>query len=153
MSLDAVLLEVKAVLRTVDGLRSVPDEPPEQINAFPVCLVYPGSGRMQLGPARGPNGLPRCWEFHTVTIDIYQNRSDIARDLLTVRPFSRSVPAALIAAYATDRFNGTVALLGDPQLTSGTWPVRYALIMPEPGGINAVGYRFELDVSFQEDIT
>ena len=114
--LDDVLTEIKTVLRAVDGLRNLPDEPPDTLNTFPAAVVYPTTGRRRWATAYGPNGNPVAWVFHTITIDLYVVHGAFTGESLKVlRPFTHSVPNALMHAYTDNRFGGLVTTLGDPQ--------------------------------------
>lgn len=147
-----VLREIRSVLRPLPGIRSTPDQPGDVELADTICLVYPGPGQARLGTSSGRGGTPNRWQLDTVLIDVYRFLSDLARDMETLEPLAEAVPAALMAAFARDRFNGWVVTLGDPQTPGAVWPVRRSLIMPDKQGIQAVGYHFEVDVAYQVEI-
>lgn len=150
-TLPAVLAEIRSVLKTLPGLN--PDEYPSAQDEQPiVCLVYPGSGRAQLGTSSNDSGRPSYWEFDTVVIDIVTPQSDMAADYKAVEPYAQGVPTALFAAFSNDRFNGKITTMSDPYTPGSTWPIRRSLIYPVSGGVDVLGYRFEVDVSYQVDI-
>lgn len=150
-----VITEVRQDLMTVSGIALFPEAPPEQVHAFPVCLVYPGSGNYRQGSAVGSGGNPMGWGLHTITIDVHKNRTNLPDDILAILPLATDIPHALLLGYQTDKFNGTVVALGDvrtPGGTGGTGAIRYEFLTPSPSGLDAVGYRFELDVTVEEEI-
>ena len=155
MALDDVLGEIKTVLRTVDGLRNLPDEPPAQLNAFPAALVYEVSGRQRFASANGGNGGPVVWKYHTIRIDLYLIQGAFSSATIKkLRPFTHLVPDALMLAYNADKLAGTVATLGDPDAAGGIWPIRHEGInSATPGGLPAYGWGFEIDVAFLEELT
>jgi hypothetical protein len=154
-TLDDVLTELKTVLRTVSELRNLPDEPPAQLNAFPAAIVYPTAGRSRFASSVGAGGQPVLWKYRTVVIDLYVTSSgNLGASLKRARPFADSVPDALMRAYAADRFGGLVTMLGDPDGLGGSWPVRHEAIQTEiSGGGTAMGWRFELDIAYTEELT
>ena len=150
-SMPDVLREIRAVLTGIPGL--LPDEYPSEQNEQPVfCLVYPGQGRAQLGTSRGGTGHPSYWEFDTVIIDIVTPRSDMLSDFKAVERYPGLVPSALMAAFSDHKFNGYVAVMSDPTAPGSTWPIRRALIYPQAGGVDMLGYRFEVDLAYQVEI-
>lgn len=150
-TLPDVLAEFRAVLRGIDGLN--PDEYPSEQDQNPiVCLVYPGPGRAQLGSSMGGNGHPNYWSFDTIIIDVFTLRSDMLMDYKAVEPYAQGIPTALMVAYSDHRFHGHVVTMSDPGAPGSTWPIRRSPIFPVSGGIDALGYRFEIDVSYQVDI-
>ena len=150
-TLPDVLREIRSVLATIDGLN--PDEyPSEQDQNAIICLVYPAPGRAQLGSSSGSNGFPTYWSFDTINIDIFTLRSDLLMDYKAVEPYAQGVITALMVAFDTHRFGGHVVTMSDPGAPGSTWPIRRTPIFPVSGGIDALGYRFEIDVSYQVDI-
>jgi hypothetical protein len=166
--IDQVLAEVKKEVRAINGtyegkqytIRTLPDEPGEAATTFPYGIVYPGPGSSGIKTSMGTNGFGNRWTAQTIIIDVFTTRQNIANDMADMRPFAWLVPNALFAAFARDRFNGTVLMLGDITTSGGgrgsvSTPVcRWQLIYPPPGagGLPAVGWRFELDVTIEEDI-
>ena len=143
-----LLAEFRRLLGEIPGLR--PGQyPSEQDQNQIVCLIYPGPGRAQIGTSSGRGGLPSRWDFDTIIIEVATTRSDMASDFLAVEPYVSSVPAALFRAFAQNRFSGLVATLGDPMTPGSTWPVRRSLIFPQSAGMDVIGYRWEVDVSYQ----
>lgn len=147
-SVSAVLTEFRSILSAIPGL-SPGRYPGEQDHNRIVCLIYPGPGRAQLGTSSGREGLPMRWQFDTIIIDVVTPRSDMAADFAAVEPYADTVPAALFAAFSHHRFSGLVTTLGDATTPGSTWPVRRSLIFPQQAGYDVIGYRWEVDVSYQ----
>lgn len=155
-NLDLVLDEIKNVLRVIPEIRKFADEPGESAGAYPYCIVYPGAGSSGIKSSFGPNGYGNRWESNTAVIDVYKNRQNLPKDMEDMRPFVWLIPNALFAAWARDQFNKTVLMLGDLALqgTGGgvsTSVLRRDIIFPQKE-FDAVGYRFELDFTIEEDI-
>lgn len=146
---EAVLAEFVSILSGIDGL--TPGQyPSEQDHNRIVCLVYPGPGRSQLGTSSGGlSGLPMRWQFDTIMIDVGTIRSDMQYDFAAVVPYAGLVENALFKAFSHTRFSGLVTTLGDATSPGSTWPVRRSLIFPQQAGIDVIGYRWEVDVSYQ----
>jgi hypothetical protein len=148
---ENVLAEIRTVLRGLPGLN--PDEYPSEQDENPViCLVYPGPGRAALGSSHGGNGYPNYWTFDTILIDVFVLRSDLLMDYKAVEPYAQGVITALMAAFSRDRFNGQVVAMGDPGTPGSGVPIRRSPLFPQSGGIDGLGHRFEVDVSYQVDI-
>ena len=47
MTIQAACLQIASVIRTVPGIRQVHDYAPDNPNAFPAAIIYPGSGAFQ----------------------------------------------------------------------------------------------------------
>ena len=150
-SLPAVLTVARALMRGLPGLN--PDPQPSDQDQHPVvCLVYSGNGRTQLSTSRGDT-TPVVWQFETIVIAVYTAQSDLGEDLQVLEPYTYLVPRALFAKFAKDRWNDTVVNIGDSTSPGSTWPIRRALTGPVSiGGVNCIGYEFECDVTFQEDV-
>lgn len=150
-TLPDVLAEFRMVAAGLEGLN--PDEyPSEQDQRQLICLVYPGPGRAQLGSSMGGNGHPNYWSFDTIIIDVFTLRSDMLSDYKAVEPYAQGIPSALMKAFSQHRFHDHVVAMSDPGAPESTWPIRRTSIFPQSGGIDALGYRFEVDVSYQVDI-
>lgn len=99
-------LQVAAVVRAVSGIRQTHDYAPDNPNAFPVAIVYPGSGNFgnyAIGVQRG---------LHDITIDVLEpmQMQSLPRFMAAFTPFVDSIPAALLAQMAATgtRFGGTL---------------------------------------------
>lgn len=147
--IDALLTEFGTILGGIAGLN--PGQyPTEQDHNRILCLIYPGPGRSQLGTSSGGHsGLPQRWQFDTIMIDVATPRSDMAYDFAAVTPYVQLVESALFKAFSHTRFSGLVTTLGDATSPGSTWPVRRSLIFPQQAGIDVIGYRWEVDVSYQ----
>jgi hypothetical protein len=152
-NVGAVLAEFRSILGEIDGL-SPGRYPSEQDHNRIVCMVYPGPGRAQIGTSSGGHsGLPQRWQFDTIIIDVVTPRSDMAYDFAAVETYAESVTATLFKSFYTHRFAGLTVTLGDATTPGSTWPVRRSLIFPQQAGVDVIGYRWEVDVSYQVDIT
>ena len=138
-------------MRGIPGLNPDP-QPSDQDQRDIVCLVYAGDGRTQLSTSRGETH-PVTWQFETIVVDILTPHSDLAGDLAALEPYTYLVPRTLFARFAKDRWGGTIVNIGDSTSPGATWPIRRNLVGPvSVGGIDSIGYRFECDVSYQEDV-
>ncbi len=141
-TLDDAIGEIQADIRALDGIRAAPDYAPEQMNAFPFSVVYPGSGEFTSDVPGGMKGL------HSITIELHVARKDLPRDIAKAMPFVQSIPNALLKAVATqggDRFGGTIDTFG--RITYEFGPLDW-------GATQTIGWRFRMEgVKIKGDIT
>jgi len=113
---DAVQ-EVVNMLREVDGLRRVPDEPPENNDQFPFVIVYPGDGRYKGGPPGLVTGL------HNIVIELHIARKDLPRDFSSAMVLFDRIPFKLFANLKAKKFS-TIRTFSDIEYEFG--PLNYA---------------------------
>lgn len=162
MALAGVITAIQDDLRADAGLAGVriPDEPVDQINQ-PILMVYPGTGFWRLGTAsRGAAhaNKPARWGLHTIRLDLLLTRKDLPFDVQRVQAFEDVIPHALLAGFTRDRFGDTVVGLGEASARArgsvqASRPLSYEFTEFEWGGMTLIGYRYELDVEIEEDIT
>jgi len=99
-------IQIASVIRGVSGIRQVHDYAPDNPNAFPVAIIYPGLGSFgnyAIGTLRG---------LHDITIDVLepQQQQQLSRFMAAFIPFVDSVPAALLAQMESTgaRFGATI---------------------------------------------
>ena len=85
---DAVL-EVLNEIRTIKGIRRVPDEPPEYNDQFPFAAARPGPSIYKVGPA----GLMTA--LHSIIIEFYVARVDMPRDYKKIMELIEVIPFEL----------------------------------------------------------
>jgi hypothetical protein len=115
-ALDTACLAIAAVVRNVPGIRQTHGYPPDSVNAFPVVVVYPGSGTYNAGPVGTRMGL------HDITIDLLipAQQATLDRDFVTLVPLVDTIPAALLAEVSGDnagRFGNTIDTFGRIEYT------------------------------------
>lgn len=151
-ALEDLIREVTADVRMVPGVVATPDAPPEQLGVFPALVVYPRTGFWRFGSASGSRSREMRWGTHTLAIVLHVDRADLAYDMARALPFTESVPNALLAGFARDRFNQAAVTLGDPTTPGTTPPVRYEMGPSQWGGVDTIAITFSLDVSVEEEI-
>lgn len=136
-AIDEVMADLKAALPTV---RSAPDDPPEQVNAFPFMTVHAGSGAWEEGPAGMKKGL------HSIVVELHVARAaGLARAVSEALGFAESVPNTIFKGRNTDRFNGTIDTFDRISYTFG--PLSWA-------GVDTFGWVFKVEgVKQQSAIT
>lgn len=141
-TLDDAISEIQADIRALEGIRAAPDYAPEQLNVFPFCVVYPGSGEFVSDVPGGMRGL------HSITIELHVARKDLPRDIAKAMPYVESIPNALLKTIATqggDRFGGTISTFA--RITYEFGPLDW-------GGTQTIGWRFRIEgVKIQGNIT
>ena len=85
---DAVLEVIKEI-RTIKGIRRVPNEPPENNDQFPFVVVTPGSAIYKVGPAELMTAL------HSINIELYVSRLDLPRDYNEIMEYIDKIPYEL----------------------------------------------------------
>ena len=132
-TLEQVIAEVQEDIRALSGIRAAPNLAPEQMNVFPFCVVYPGSGTMSSGVPGEMLGI------HSIVIELHIGRKDLPRDIDAALPFVESIPNILLKAVATtagDRFDNTVDTFTD---------VTYEFGPLDWGGTATIGWRFRMN--------
>lgn len=106
MTIQAACLQIASVIRTVPGIRQVHDYAPDNPNAFPAAIIYPGSGAFQNYTIGNQRSLS------DITIDVLEpmQQQQLARFMDTFTAFVDTIPAALLAQMAGSgsRFGNTL---------------------------------------------
>jgi len=141
MALKDAIAEIVDELQEIDGIRHVPDEPPESNDAFPFAVVYPGAGRYKILAATNVLGL------HNIIIELHVARKDLARDYTTVMKIIDEIPKKIYQALK-DRPSNWETLGGDNEFgieTSGFQALEWANV-PTRGVVFTL-----LDVKVKEE--
>ena len=88
--LKNVVAEIIDELQTIQAIRRVPDEPPENNEQFPFAVVYPLTGLWTQGPAQLMKGL------HGINIELHVARKDLPRDFTKVMDLIDEIPYQLM---------------------------------------------------------
>lgn len=99
MALKDAIDEIIDELQTIEGIKRVPEEPPESNSAFPFVVVLPGTGDYHIGPPELMRGL------HNVNIELHVARKDLPRDYLQVMNLIDTIPKELYNKLRTSGFN------------------------------------------------
>ncbi len=89
-ALDDAVDEIINELKTISGIRRVPDEPPENNEQFPFLVGMPGEGTYTQGPAQVMKGL------HDVRLELHVARKDLPRDYRQVMNLIDEIPYQLM---------------------------------------------------------
>ena|SRR5258706_10132232 len=134
-ALDNVITQIVTILREVNGIDSVPLNPPNIVSYPTFGLVYPSSGNI----VATPTGTRRS--LHNIAIDVLTKELDIARSIGRLRPLIDSVPIPLIAQVSYDsggnpggQFNNTIETF--EEITYNWIP------LTDYGGVPVVGLHF-----------
>lgn len=153
-TLPQAIAAIQAVLAAIPGVTSVPSNPPEQpdMTALPVIYSYPLSGGWAVETAQGDGTSgPVITATHTVAVNLWIARKDLPLDSAQAATLAALVPNALMAAWFTGKFGGTVERIG--RLGDAGDSLRYTFDAFRWGGLDLVGYQFQLDVTLEEGIT
>jgi hypothetical protein len=128
MTIQAAITNLQAKALALTGVKAAPDKPPEGTGAFPFAVSYERSGTMVLRSANFADDLA------TIFTEVH-----VSRQIL---------PVAINTAMALrDPF--LVSIRDDPTLggsISTVREVRRTFGRLEWGGIETIGYRFEIDI-------
>lgn len=127
MAIKDVVQNVQGKWRTLAGILSAPDTPPENANVFPFAVTYERAGRIQ------PQSYGWSQDFITVFSELHVSQTMFQE-------------AIVIAQSYKDDF--TKLFISDPSLgktVSTVREIRYTFGRLEWNGIQTIGYRFEID--------
>jgi hypothetical protein len=157
MSLAAALDEIRNDLLADPALAAI-DQPaqPRDANYDTVTLLlYPVAGAHRLGTADRGNGYAARMAVHTIRCDLVTPRKHLPDDLQRLQAYADAIPNALFAGFVRDRFNDTVFGLGDLSFSHGPTFGSSTLRMTLTDGIwgeGTIGYRYEFEITIEEDI-
>lgn len=153
-TLTAVVAAIQDDLEELAGVIYVPASPVENINELqlPAMVVYAGNGYWRLGTAADGDGNATRTGAHTIMVDFHLAHDNLPLNVAEAMGYSDMIPNALLAGFIGDRFDGTVVTLGDPA-QRGSPPIRYELTGMTWGGLKTVGWRIQIDVWVEEQIT
>lgn len=131
-ALESAVTAIVGVLANVTGLRQVPINPPETMNAETFAIVYPQSGQIDIGPIGSRKAL------HVIAVDVLTKRTDLARNIATVKPFIDTVSNALIGEVSVGGtlFSNTINTFGS---------LSYSWVSSDYAGVAVVGYHFMMN--------
>ena len=93
-------------LKNVNGLRNVPDAPPEKNSQFPFATLIPVSGKFEMA-----GGFVTSW--HDVEIHLHVQRKDLARAYDDIMPLLSDIPKQIMTGLKSRVFTGTLSWEGD----------------------------------------
>jgi hypothetical protein len=128
MTIEAAITNLQGKWMSLAGIKSAPNVPPEGVGAFPFAVSYERSGTFDIQSAG--------FGFDLATI---YSELHVSRQLLPVS----------ITTATNFRDNFLKLLIGDPTLSesvSNVRQIRRTFGRLEWGGIETIGYRFEVDV-------
>jgi hypothetical protein len=126
--LERVITAIQAKVQALEpALRSAPDQPIENVSAFPfgTTLIRRVEYSQQSGSLR--TGL------HTAVVQIHIARKDLPRDIVKAMPYGETLPVALLNDLT---LSGAVSHVG---------PVRGVFKAMEWGDQETIGWEFEID--------
>lgn len=127
-TLQDIIDQIQAEVRTVPGIRAAPDEPPAQISHFPFAVCYAREGHYRIGPPNTMQGI------HEIVLEVHVARQEMERDFQEVMPYAKAVPAAILAAYKSGRLSGLEVLK----------EIGYAFGPLGWGGVATMGFLFRI---------
>lgn len=135
--LSGIVDAITNILSGLEGIKGLPDDPPEQMNQFPFGVVYAGNGEWNLG---APTTV---WGTHNIIVELHVARKDLPRDVSRAMVYADSIPKAIIAAHAYDRIDNTVVMLNK---------IAYEFRALGWGDAETLGFRFTVTVEAEEGI-
>lgn len=107
-TLEACLDAVQGACANVTGVKFAPIKPPEQPNAFPFVVTYPGAFTHHQGPA----GM--ITYLYDVVVELHVARAELPNDVDIALPYAESIPSAVYGVL-----NSNAAAQGDGSGTFG----------------------------------
>ncbi len=125
-TLQSAIDEIQAQIRTLSGIRAAPDEPPDQISAYPFVVAYASSGEWRFQTPETKVGL------HDIVVELHVARKDLPRDVQNAMSYSDSIPNAIMLALKDGTFS---AIETFERIT-------YEFVSLGWGGVDTIGFRF-----------
>lgn len=128
MTIEAAIADLREKLLSLNGMRSAPVNPPDATAAFPFGVSYERSGTLEMKSAGFANDLATIW------CEIHVSRQILPQAVALAMEFRDPFMKLLIA---DPTLGGTVSTIREIRRTFGRL---------EWGGVETIGYRFEVDV-------
>lgn len=137
-------------MRSLPGIATSPNVPPEQINEWPAIVVYPTSGYAR--PSTHSDGERETMlGQHTIVIEAHFPLKGEVDGWAAFLDAPTNVQRLVFASYVKDELPGVVTL-GDYRQGGASAPLQYTMTASEWGGVQTRAYRFTLDVAIEEGI-
>jgi len=109
------------------NIRAAPDEPPDQMSAYPFVVAFASSGEYSWLPGPVMKGL------HNIAVQLHVSHQDQARDVAVAMVYAKAIPNAIFAALVSDLLAGTCDTFTTISYTFGGM---------EYGGVPTLGFQF-----------
>jgi hypothetical protein len=126
MSLVDAIKDIQYTISSIPGIRSAPDDPPEDATAYPFVVAYAGSGEFRTGEPAG-----QMLYLGSIIVDLHVARKDLPRDAEKAMTYHESIPNDILEDTT---LGGTISTCG-PVSCSGLIAMSY-------GGQDTLGLRF-----------
>ena len=133
MTIEAAIADLQASLLSLSGMKAAPAAPTEGTGAFPFAVSYERVGTLNIRSASFGDDLA------TIFCEIHVARQSLPQDIALAMTFR---DAFLRAILADPTLGGTVSAVNQVRRTFGAM---------EWGGMQTIGYRFEIDVKVRLD--
>ena len=129
-TLQDAIEHIAHVIGGIDGIRSAPAYPEEQLNVFPFAATYPGEGEASFGVAGERLNLD------TIIVELHVARKDLPRDMEKALPYVDSIPNEIMDELLDNKLSATVDTFESITWTFGAlnW-----------GGQETLGFRFTIN--------
>jgi hypothetical protein len=128
MGLRTAIEKMQELTGGLVGIKAAPVNPPEGAVPFPFAVAYPRTGTLRLQSATWSNQL------HTIWVELHFGRQILPAAIDQALPY---VELFQNAVNADPTLGGSVAVVNE---------VRYTFGKLEWGGVETLGWRFEVDV-------
>ena len=127
-TLQDAIEHIAHVIGGIDGIRSAPAYPEEQLNVFPFAVVYPGEGEASISAGVRLN-------LDTIIVELHVARKDLPRDVEKALPYVDSIPNEILDEVHT-YWGRTIDTIESITWTFGAlnW-----------GGQETLGFRFTIN--------
>lgn len=144
MALSDAIREITADLRGISGVMQVPDQPPDDVNEWPVVLVYPQPGQAVPDAHATEAGKPTFRTTDDLIVLWLTQEADLPRSIASATTALDAMRQGIFAGFTRDRFNGTVTRL--ISVTGGTFDIR------KWGSDDAFGVELIVQIELHEEI-
>ena len=132
---DVVREIAEQIRNRVEGIRRVPEAPPESNDVFPFVVVYPLTGEYDLHTPEDMVGL------HSINIELHVARKDLARDFGTLVDIMDDIPRELLDALT----DGDIGESSSDVNLSTFGAINYTFGALEWAGVETLGVTYTIN--------
>lgn len=128
---DAAKYVQSSIVASVSGIRSAPEDPPDDMSVYPFAVCFPSNGQLTGNEDNGK-------DFHTLILQVHGTRKDLPRDYAAVIGYIETVGHAL-------RDDPTLG--GNVETIVGE--IEYSFGQMEWAGVQTLGPQFQFEVKIR----
>ena len=129
-TIEALLDEIRADLRTVPEVKRVYDDMPESINEWPAVVVGALAWQCWLGSHANANGVATLQCEYEIRIELHVPLKNLDEDTAKMTRVADALTLWLYSGFTQDRFNGTMLTTAAPRTGGASTPTLTAQVGP-----------------------